>query len=105
MLGKIDGLPAPEGPQRTRQNETRRSTDTAQNRASNTADRIEVSKAAQETQETVNRLQEAARQLSDIREDRVAQARARIAAGDYDAENVRRIIADRILNQFGLSDS
>ena len=30
------------------------------------------------------------------------QARAHIAAGEYDSENVRRVIADRTLDQFGI---
>lgn len=95
MTGRIDGLPAPEGPQRTRGNEPRRTPDNARTKESQApSDRVELSEAT--------RLQEAARKLADIREDRVAQARARIAAGDYDAENVRRIIADRILEQFGV---
>lgn len=95
MTGRIDGLPAPEGPQRTRQSETRRTPDNVRTKERETSsDSVDLSENT--------RLQEAARKLADIREDRVAQARARIAAGDYDAENVRHIIADRILEQFGV---
>ena len=95
MPGRIDGTPVPEGPQRTRQNEQRRSQNTTDtSKTSGTDDSVELSDVAT--------LQSAAREVPDVREDRVAQARARIAAGEYDNENTRRIIAERILDQFGL---
>jgi len=95
MLGKIDGTPVPEGPQRTRQNEPRRTQDnTATSGADDASDSVELSATAS--------LKNAPREVPDIREDRVAQARARIAAGEYDSENLRRIVADRLLDQFGI---
>ena len=90
MPGRIDGTPIPDGPQRTRQNEQRRSQDST----SGANDSVEISNTAA--------LQTVAREVPDIREDRVAQARDRIASGEYDNEATRRIIADRILDQLGL---
>ena len=96
MPGRIDGTPLPEGLQRTRQNDTRRTQDnTEASGASDAGDSVEISDTAS--------LQNAAREVPDIREDRVAQARARIEAGEYDNENVRRIVADRLLDQFGIA--
>jgi anti-sigma28 factor (negative regulator of flagellin synthesis) len=40
--------------------------------------------------------------MPEVREDRVAQAKARLEAGEYDSEGVKRQIADRLLEQFGL---
>ena len=93
MPGRIEGTPIPEGPQRTHQSDPRRQ-NTAASDTTDAADSVEISDTAA--------LQSAARDLPDISEDRVAQARARIASGEYDNENVRRIIADRILDQLGL---
>ena len=105
MPGRIEGVPAPEGPQRSR--ESRRTSDNARTsenaaRSAGETDRVELSGAAQESRQIESRLQSAASDVPDVREDRVAQARARIASGEYDNENVRRIIADRILSQLGL---
>lgn len=96
MPGRIEGTPIPEGPQRTRQSDPHRRQENTAAAADTTdaADNVELSNTAA--------LQRAAREVPDIREDRVAQARARIAAGEFDNENVRRIIADRILDQLGL---
>ncbi len=106
MPGRVDGLSAPEGPQRTRQNESRRTSDntrSSENTASaNEADRVELSTAAQDTRQLESKLQNAASDIPDVREHRVAQVRARIASGEYENENVRRIIADRILSQLGI---
>ena len=95
MPRRIEGTPIPEGPQRTRQSDPRRPPEnTAAKDTIGATDSVELFDTAA--------LQSAARDLPDIREDRIAQARARIAAGEYDSENVRRVIADRILDQFGI---
>lgn len=105
MPGRIDGNLPPQGPQRTQQENTRR---VQENRNQETAsatdagDRVELSSAAQESRELESRLQNEVRNLPDVREDRVAEVRERIASGEFDNESVRRVIADRILTQLGL---
>lgn len=105
MPGRIEGGLPPQGPQRTQENNAKR---TRENRNSETAsttdagDRVELSNGAQETRELESRLQNEVRNLPDVREDRVAEVRQRIASGEYNNESVRRVIADRILTQLGL---
>ena len=108
-MSRIDGVPQSDParrPDRTeaRRTESRRAEDTGRSRSNEQApalsvDRVELSADAQWVQELQNQL---VRYVPDVREDRVAQARVRIQAGDYDTENVRRVIADRLLEQLGL---
>ncbi len=65
-------------------------------------DRVELSGSARQAAAEQARLQDQAREVSDVRADRVAQARARLEAGEYDSEEVRSAIADRLLEQFGI---
>ena len=105
-MPRIHDLPQPEGPRRTERSETRRSegSERTPKQAATTApaDRVEVSDDARQVQDLEKNLADAARELPEIREDRVAQARARIEEGHYDSEEVRRTVADRLLNLFGL---
>lgn len=105
MPGRIDGNLPPQGPQRTQQDNARR---TQENRNSETAsttdagDRVELSNSAQEARELESRLQNEVRNVPDVRQDRIEEVRERIANGEFDNESVRRVIADRILTQLGL---
>lgn len=105
MPGRIDGNLPPQGPQRTQQNNARRIQENRNDETASTADagdRVELSSTAQETRELESRLQNEVRNLPDVREQRLSEIRDRIASGEYDNENVRRVIADRILTQLGL---
>ena len=105
MPGRIDGNLPPQGPQRAQQNnerEVRESRNRETASATDAGDRVELSNAAQETRELESRLQNEVRNLPDVREDRIAEVRERIANGEFDNESVRRVIADRILTQLGL---
>ena len=103
MPGRIDGLPAPEAPRRPQQTDTGRSqTDARTDTKVDAADRIELSESARQALAQQSRLNDAARSVPDVREDRVTQARARLEAGEYDTEEVRQTIADRLLDQFGV---
>jgi len=105
MPGRIDGNLPPQGPQRTQQNNARRIQENRNDETASTADagdRVELSNTAQETRELESRLQNEVRNLPDVREQRLSEIRERIASGEYDNENVRRVIADRILTQLGL---
>lgn len=65
---------------------------------SQSSDSINLSTDAQVRAE----LTEEARNLPDVREDRIAEIRERIASGELDTEEVRRVIADRMLDQLGI---
>lgn len=105
MPGRIEsGLP-PQGPQRTQQDNVRRNQENRNRETASAADagdRVELSSTAQETRELESRLQNEVRNLPDVREERIAEIKERIASGEYDNESVRRVIADRILTQLGL---
>ena len=99
-----DTLP-PDGPRRTERTETRRSekADRSQVRSEPAAsDRVELSEDALQAGDMQTRLRAEAQHAPDVREEVVARVRERLAAGEYDTEAVRRAIADRLLNQFGL---
>ena len=103
-MPRINDLPAPEGPERTQRAEERERSEAAKSRTGGTtaADSIEISSGARETQELQGRLVDAARDVPDVRQDRVAEARARLESGELDSENARRVIADRLLDQMGI---
>ena len=103
MPNRIDHVPPAPDPRRTQRTESQ-GTESG-NQSESTApveDRVEISSAAQQARTEQERLQDAARDIPDIREDRVAQARARIESGELNSEEIRRVIADRLLDQFGI---
>ena len=102
-MATINPLSPSEGPQRSERAQSRRpeASDQTGSEAA-PSDRLELSEEAQQAQDRQDRLGQEARNLPEVREDRVAEARARLEAGDYDSEDVRRVIAERLLQQFGL---
>jgi len=84
------GGPSPERPSdvRNRQRETA-PTEPRQ-------DGVEISGEAREAAETA-RLQEVAREVEDVRTDRVQEARAALERGEFQDETVLRQVAQRIL--------
>ncbi|MDA0746019.1 MAG: flagellar biosynthesis anti-sigma factor FlgM [bacterium] len=66
------------------------------------SDSVELSPSARQAREMETRLQEEARDISDVREDRVAEVRQRLQSGELDRDEVNRVIADRLLEQFGI---
>ena len=48
------------------------------------------------------RMADEARQAPDVREDRIAEVKARIESGELDSDEVRGVIADRLIDQFGI---
>lgn len=96
-MPRINEIPQPDDPRRVQRSEARRAEQArrqARSESAGASDRIELSENA--------RLAEEVRNAPDVREDRVAEARARMEAGEFDSEEVRRAIADRLLEQFGL---
>lgn len=104
-MPRIHDLPPSSDPRRVERSDARRAERTARPEGSGEAakaDSVELSEEGRQVQDLRDRLTEAARGMPEVREDRVAQARARLAAGEYDSEGVSRQIADRLLEQFGL---
>ena len=105
-MPRIPDVPQPDGAQRFERTEPKRSQRAAGAESTagsvGSADRVELSDDARQLETVKNRLAEEARNQPDVREDRVAQAKARLEAGEYEGENVKRVIADRILEQLGL---
>lgn len=103
---RINDLAQPGDPRRIRQQQAgaRRPEGTQQTSqsAASSADRVDLSAAARQTQDLQNQLTQAAQNVPAVRADRVAQARARLASGGYDTQAVRQAIADRLMNQFGV---
>ena len=65
---------------------------------SSSTDSVDLSADAQ----LATRLADETRNTPDVREDRIAEVRARIDSGELDSEEVRGVIADRLLDQFGI---
>ena len=65
-------------------------------------DSVELFSDVRQAQELQSRLAQEARNAPEVREEKVAEARARLEAGEYDSEEVRETIADRLLDQFGI---
>lgn len=104
MPNRIDNVPPSPEPRRTQRTGPGDTDQTNRTESPPPADEdsVEISGAAQQAQAEQTRLQDAARGVPDIREDRVAQARERLANGELDSDEVRRIIANRLLDQFGV---
>ena len=103
VVPRINDLTQPDDPRRVERSGARRSEEVREETRTEAAgDRIEVSNDAKRAQELQSRLAEEARNAPEIREDRVAEARARLEAGEYDSEAVRETIANRLLDQFGI---
>ena len=77
-MPRIGDVSQPEGPRRTEQ--TRR--------------REEPARGTEQAGE--------ARQAPDVREDRIAEVKAQIESGELDSDEVRGVIADRLIDQFGI---
>ncbi len=99
-MARIGDLPQSEGPRRTEQTRRReeptRGTDQSDDTSS--SDRVDLSTDARLT----TRMADEARKAPDVREDRIEEVRAKIESGELDSEEVRGVIADRLLDQFGI---
>lgn len=97
-MATIDPLPPSERPQSPERTQVKQSKASGQISSKGiSSDRLEISNEAQQGQ-----LSQKVKNLPDIREDRVEKVRALLKNGNYDNEEVRRIIADRLLKQLGL---
>ena len=93
-MPRIGDVSQPEGPRRTEQTRRREepARGTEQAGEASSTDRVDLSSDAQL----------ATRMAPDVREDRIAEVKARIESGELDSDEVRGVIADRLIDQFGI---
>ena len=105
-MPRISDVPQPDDPRRTQRADERRAQEARRSdparRSNETADTVEVSAQGRDVQAMQDRLTDAARNTPDVRQDRVAAAREKLRSGEYDTEEVKHAIADRLLEQFGI---
>ena len=106
-MARISDVPQPVDPRDPRRAEGRRqqeTTDSGSTTSASRADSVNISSDARETEALRSKLTDAASGTPDVREDKVADVKARIASGEFDAnsDEVKRAVADGLLNQFGI---
>ena len=102
-MPRINDLAQPDDPRRVERSETRRSEEAREDsRPEPAGDSVELFSDVRQAQELQSRLVQEAKNAPEVREEKVAEARARLEAGEYDSEEVRETIADRLLDQFGI---
>lgn len=99
-MPRIGEISQPEGPRRTDQTQRREepARGAQQTGDASATDRVDLSTDAR----LATQMADQARQTPDVREDRIAEVRGRIESGELDSEEVRGVIADRLLDQFGI---
>ena len=107
FVARISDVSQPIDPKDPKRVEGRRSQESRNSDSSSTTSRsdgVKISSDAQETASLHTRLTEEAANTPDVREDKVADVKARIESGEFDAnsDEVKRAVADRLLNQFGI---
>ena len=107
FVARISDVSQPIDPKDPKRVEGRRSQESRNSDPSSTTSRsdgVKISSDAQETASLHTRLTEEAANTPDVREDKVADVKARIESGEFDAnsDEVKRAVADRLLNQFGI---
>jgi len=65
------------------------------------SDEVEISEEARQLAEA-SKIEDIVRQTPDIREDRVAEVKAKLERGDYNREEVFDAVAERIMKALGL---
>lgn len=66
-----------------------------------TSDEVEISEEARQLAEAA-KIEEVVRQTPDIREERVAEVKAKLERGEYNTEEVFDTVAERIMKALGL---
>ncbi|MCX7882559.1 MAG: flagellar biosynthesis anti-sigma factor FlgM [Brevinematales bacterium] len=66
-----------------------------------TSDEVEISEEARQLAEAA-KVEELVRQAPDIREERVAEVKAKLERGDYNTQEVLDTVAERIMKALGL---
>ncbi len=66
-----------------------------------TSDEVEISEEARQLAEAA-KIEDVVRQSADIREDRVAEVKAKLERGEYNTQEVIDKVAERIMKALGL---
>lgn len=104
-MARISDVPQPVDPRDPRRVEGERQRDQAESTSrTERPDSLNISSDARETESLRARLTDEAANTPDVREDKVADVKTRIASGEFDAnsDEVIRAIADSMLNQLGI---
>jgi hypothetical protein len=91
-VGKVDGVNEPSLNQPRQDDQRRRRTEKVQ-----TSDSVSISAEAQKAAE-VARLVSLTKEISEVRPDKVAEAKSRLQAQSPQDETVNRTVAQRLLN-------
>ena len=106
-MARISDVCQPIDPKDPRRVEGRRSQESQTSDSSSTtnqSDRVKISSDAKDTASLNARLTEEAANIPDVREDKIADVKARIESGEFDAnsDEVKKAVADGILKQFSI---
>ena len=105
-MARISDTPQPIDPRNTGKTDGRRQKETTETRTSSTSrpDSVDLSTDARETESLKSTLTEEVKNTADVREDKVADVKARIASGEFDPNSAetKRAVADALLNQMGV---
>ena len=105
-MARISELPQPIDPRDPNRAESQRRTEASKGRGSEVSktDIVNISPDARETDTLKAKLTEEIQNTSDVREDKVADVKARIASGEFDpnSDETKRAVADALLNQMGV---
>ena len=104
-MARISDVPQPVDPRDPRRVEGERQRDQAESTSrTERPDSLNISSDARKTESLRARLTDEAANTPDVREDKVADVKTRIASGEFDAnsDEVIRAIADSMLNQLGI---
>jgi negative regulator of flagellin synthesis FlgM len=106
-VARISDIAQPTDPRDPKRIEDRLERQTSETRDTEQAprtDSVSISTQAQETDALQTQLTEEAANIPDVREDRVADVKARIASGEFDADSdeVKQAVAEGLLDQMGI---
>ncbi len=103
-MARIQDVPQPDDPRRVQRAQERRTEESRETAKTETAatDRVDVSNEARDAENLRATLSSEVKNVPDVREDRVAAAKEKLASGELDSEEARRASADSLLEQFGL---
>ena len=105
-MARISDVPQPIDPRDPDRAESRRQTEASEGLGSKVSktDSVNISPDARETDVLNTKLIDEIQNTSDVREGKVADVKARIAAGEFDpnSDETKRAVANALLNQMGV---
>ena len=105
-MARISDVPQPIDPRDQNRSEGRYRTEASESQGSEVSktDSVKISPDARETDALNAKLTHEIQNTSDVRKDKVADVKARIASGEFDpnSDETKRAVADALLNQMGV---